>query len=54
MLDFLRNKPNELEVVLTGREPAPELMELADYLSDIQKIKHPFDQGIPARSGIEK
>ncbi len=54
LLDFLRNKPNELEVVLTGREPAPELMELADYLSDIHKIKHPFDQGIPARSGIEK
>lgn len=54
LLDFLRHKPTELEVVLTGRQPAPELMELADYLSDIHKIKHPFDHGIPARQGIEK
>ena len=52
-LNFLKNKPEELEVVLTGREPAPELVELADYVSEIQKRKHPFDQGIPARKGIE-
>lgn len=52
-LNFLKDKPEELEVVLTGREPAPELVELADYVSEIQKRKHPFDQGIPARKGIE-
>jgi cob(I)alamin adenosyltransferase len=54
LLDFLQNKPAVLEVVLTGRSPAPELITLADYVSNIQKIKHPFDKGIPARPGIEK
>jgi cob(I)alamin adenosyltransferase len=54
LLDFLQNKPADLEVVLTGRSPAPEIITLADYVSNIQKIKHPFDKGIPARPGIEK
>ncbi|MEE0777259.1 MAG: cob(I)yrinic acid a,c-diamide adenosyltransferase [Bacillota bacterium] len=54
LLDFLKQKPEELEVVMTGRNPAEELVELADYVSEIRKIKHPFDQGIPARKGIEK
>lgn len=52
-LTFLKERPKRLEVVLTGREPAPELVELADYVSEIQKKKHPFDKGIPARKGIE-
>ena len=43
-----------LEVVMTGRNPSPELLELADYVSEICKRKHPFDKGIPAREGIEK
>ena len=54
LLEFLQHKPAGLEVVLTGRQPAPELAALADYLSDIRKIKHPYDQGIAAREGIEK
>ena len=53
VLKFLREKPEGLEIVLTGRDPAPELVELADYVSEIQKRKHPFDQGLPARKGIE-
>lgn len=51
--DFLRNKPQHLEVALSGREPAKELIDLADYVSEIKKIKHPFDSGIQARKGIE-
>lgn len=54
LIDFLKNKPKELEVVLTGRNPAPELVELADYVSEICKRKHPFDKGIPARTGVER
>lgn len=54
LLDFLHNKPEHLEVVLTGRDPAQDLIELADYVSEIVKIKHPYDQGIPARIGIER
>ena len=51
--DFLRSKPAELEVVLTGRNPSPALMELADYITEMRKLRHPYDQGVPARKGIE-
>ena len=53
LLAFLKNKPEKLEVILTGRDPIPELVEVADYVSEIKKVKHPFDQGILARKGIE-
>lgn len=52
-LRFLKEKPESLEVVLTGRNPDPQLVELADYVSEIRKIKHPFDRGVGARRGIE-
>lgn len=52
-LRFLREKPKELEIVLTGRDPDESLVELADYVSEIRKVKHPFDRGIRARKGIE-
>lgn len=54
LLDYLRNKPENLEVILTGQNPSEALVELADYVSEICKIKHPFDKGLPARKGIEK
>ena len=54
LLDFLKNKPAELEVVMTGRNPAPELLDLADYVSEIMMRKHPYKKGIPAREGIER
>ena len=41
------------EVVLTGRDPAAELAARADYVTRFQKEKHPFDRGIPARTGVE-
>lgn len=53
LIEFLRNKPEQLEVVMTGRNPAIELVELADYVSEIKKIKHPYDHGVPSRKGIE-
>jgi len=54
LLEFLKNKPVSMEVVLSGRDPQAELVELADYVSEIKKIKHPYDKGIPARTGIER
>ena len=51
--DFLRSKPEKLEVVLTGRDPSECLLRLADYVTQMQKIKHPYDRGIAARKGIE-
>lgn len=53
LLDFVEHKPAKLELVLTGRNPPEEFMALADYVSEIRKIKHPYDVGIPARRGIE-
>ncbi len=53
LLAFLRDKPEELEVVLTGREPSQGLYDAADYITRMEKLRHPFDVGVPARKGIE-
>ena len=53
LLDFVKNKPLNLELVLTGRGATNALIECADYVSEIQKIKHPYDNGITSRKGIE-
>ncbi len=54
LINFLKQKPANLEVVLTGRDPTKELIELADYITEMKKIKHPYDKGVKARAGIEK
>jgi len=54
MIEFLDNKPFGLEIVLTGSKPDKKLFDIADYVSDILKIKHPFDRGIGSRKMIEK
>ena len=41
------------EVVVTGRGPAPWLLEAADYVTHMVKEKHPYDRGIAARRGVE-
>lgn len=53
VLAFLDSRPESLEVVITGRDPAPELQERADYITEMRKIKHPFDKGVNAREGVE-
>ncbi len=53
VVDFVKNKPDELELVMTGRNAPQELLELADYVSEINAVKHPLSKGIPAREGIE-
>jgi cob(I)alamin adenosyltransferase len=53
LVRFLKEKPKELEVVMTGRNPAEDLKEMADYISRIEKVKHPYDRGVAARKGIE-
>lgn len=53
LVNFLAEKPQDMEVVLTGRSPAEELLELADYVTYMEKRKHPYDKGINARKGIE-
>jgi len=53
LIEFLNEKPKNLEVVLTGREPSEKLLALADYVTEMKKVKHPYDRGINARCGIE-
>ena len=50
---FLEEKPASLELVLTGRGATEKIMELADYVTYMKHIKHPYDKGIRARKGIE-
>ena len=53
VLSFLKNKPKTLEIVITGRKPEQELLDLADYITEMKMEKHPFLKGISARKGIE-
>jgi cob(I)alamin adenosyltransferase len=51
--DLIRNCPAEIEIVLTGRHCPGEIKDLADYVSDMREIKHPYRQGKEGRKGIE-
>ncbi|AHM57026.1 Cob(I)yrinic acid a,c-diamide adenosyltransferase CobO [Peptoclostridium acidaminophilum DSM 3953] len=53
LIRLLGNKPEGMEVVLTGRGAPEELIEKADLVTQMQKVKHPLDKGIGARRGIE-
>ncbi|MHB8124708.1 MAG: cob(I)yrinic acid a,c-diamide adenosyltransferase [Desulfitobacteriaceae bacterium] len=53
IVNFIKNKPDTLEVVLTGRHAPQELLDIADYVSEINPVKHPLSKGIAARRGIE-
>jgi cob(I)alamin adenosyltransferase len=53
IIDLLKNKPKHVEVVLTGRSAPKELIEIADLVSEVVDIKHPYQKGIGAREGIE-
>ena len=53
LCEFLRRERGRRELVLTGRDPLPELYELCDYVTEMRKCRHPFDEGISARRGIE-
>ena len=53
LVELARSKPSEVHLVLTGRNAPPELVEVADLVSEIQPIKHPLQQGIKAQRGIE-
>jgi len=54
LIDLLRARPAKLEVILTGQGPSQRLQDEADYISEIRKVKHPFDRGLAARRGIER
>jgi cob(I)alamin adenosyltransferase len=53
VLALLETKPEKLELVLTGRGVTEKIMEKADLVSEVREVKHPYNQGIKCREGIE-
>ena len=54
VLDLLAGFAEDVEVVLTGRNPSETLVSKADYVSELFPKKHPFEQGVVARTGVER
>jgi cob(I)alamin adenosyltransferase len=53
VVEELKNRPGFQHVIVTGRDAPPELVEAADLVSEVSKIKHPFDEGYRGQKGIE-
>jgi cob(I)alamin adenosyltransferase len=53
VVETLRQKPRALHVVVTGRNAKPELIEIADLVTEMTLVKHPFRSGVKAQAGIE-
>jgi len=54
LLDLIRAKPDEVELVITGRMAAPQVIAEADLVTEMKEVKHYFQKGVQARAGIEK
>jgi cob(I)alamin adenosyltransferase len=53
VIELIQNRDKKKELILTGRNAPEGLIELADYVTEMKMIKHPYQQDIPARKGIE-
>lgn len=53
LLTILRNKPDQTEIVITGRYAPPELKDMADLVTEMWEVKHYYHSGVEARKGIE-
>ena len=53
VLNFLKERPPQVEVVLTGRNAPSSIIAVADLVTEMRSIKHPYEKGIAARQGIE-
>lgn len=53
VLEVLRNKPRDLHLIVTGRNAKDELIEIADLVTEMTEIKHPFRAGVKAQAGVE-
>jgi len=54
LLDFMRAKPEGVELVITGRMADPRIIEEADLVTEMREVKHYYEKGVQAREGIEK
>lgn len=53
VVDLVENKPDSLELVLTGRYAHPDIIKTADYVTEMLEIKHPYQNGVEARKGVD-
>ncbi|UCE96092.1 MAG: cob(I)yrinic acid a,c-diamide adenosyltransferase [Candidatus Bathyarchaeota archaeon] len=53
VIKLLKSKPKHIELILTGRYAPPPILKAADLVTEMKDIKHPFNQGVPPRKGIE-
>ena len=53
VIKLIENKPEKLEIVLTGRYAHPEIVKFADVVTEMLEIKHPYQEGVQARKGID-
>jgi len=53
VLELIKNKPKHVELVLTGRYAPSQIIEVADLVTEMKEVKHPFNKGYQARKGIE-
>ena len=53
VMQLIKDKPEKVELILTGRLADPRLIQMADLVTEMVKIKHPYDTGVAARRGIE-
>ncbi len=53
VIQLVKAKPPKVEMIITGRYADKRLIELADLVTEMVKVKHPYDTGVPARKGIE-
>ncbi len=53
VIKLVNDKPKQVELILTGRYANPKLVQMADLVTEMQMIKHPYTQGIKARRGID-
>lgn len=53
VIKLINSRPVDMDLILTGRYADPRVIELADLVTDMVKIKHPYDKGIPSRRGID-
>lgn len=53
VVDMIRHRPPRVNVIVTGRDAPPELIDLADTVTEMRKVKHAYDRGVMARRGID-
>ena len=53
LIDILKRKPETVEIIITGRYACPEILEMADLVTEMKEVKHYYMQGVQARTGIE-